>query len=546
MNAVHKTPLGIKVRETGMRNTLLLAGLSVVLGLGLVAAVPAAPTPGADASAVDKLIGQLGSADFEERDQATGALEAIGEPALDALRKAASSHADAEVRMRAGMLVRTIELRATSSSVLKPRRVHLVYKDVPVPEAVADFARKTGYAIVLNDPENKLAERKITLDTGDVTFWEAFDQFCDKAGLVEDAANGLRFRPGGPIRRGPVIQPVPLPAQPVPPQGAGQAFQVQIQVQVQQGGVVQLQPIAPGAGGAGGAVWVGPGVGVGPGGAREIILTDGTPKALPTDASGSVRVRAVDDRRFGDAPTGEYLIALQITPEPRLQLQNVTGVTVDRAVDDHGQMLTQAAEAVPPPPVVQPGVGGVARPGVVGRPILLRDSIHQYAAVRLKQGGKASKALKELSGTLSAQVLTEPKAGVTADDILKAAGKTFKSEDGSGYVKVLEVSKTGDDQISVRIEYQQPRDLIPATIEQPVPLNGPGPQPQPRGRGGRQAQPQAQVAQPAVATVAPIRVVGSGNGFALQDEKGNSLPLAGVQRNAARQGQGGVIFEETL
>jgi len=174
-----------------MRNTLLLAGLSVVLGLGLVAAVPAAPTPGADASAVDKLIGQLGSADFEERDQATGALEAIGEPALDALRKAASSHADAEVRMRAGMLVRTIELRATSSSVLKPRRVHLVYKDVPVPEAVADFARKTGYAIVLNDPENKLAERKITLDTGDVTFWEAFDQFCDKAGLVEDAANGL-------------------------------------------------------------------------------------------------------------------------------------------------------------------------------------------------------------------------------------------------------------------------------------------------------------------------------------------------------------------
>ena len=45
-------------------------------------------------------------------------------------------------------------------------------------EAVEDFARKSGYAITLHDPDNKLKDRTVTLDTGDATFWQAFDQFC--------------------------------------------------------------------------------------------------------------------------------------------------------------------------------------------------------------------------------------------------------------------------------------------------------------------------------------------------------------------------------
>src|SRR5206468_1759599 len=109
---------------------------------------------------------------------------------------------EAEVRMRAGMLVKAIETRTVSGSVLAPRKVHLVYKDTPLPDAVADFSKKTGYAITLNDPEDKLKDRKITLDTGEVPFWEALDQFCAKAGLVEAQVGAIR----GPIRRGPVIQ----------------------------------------------------------------------------------------------------------------------------------------------------------------------------------------------------------------------------------------------------------------------------------------------------------------------------------------------------
>ena len=41
------------------------------------------------------------------------------------------------------------------------------------PKAVADFKKQSGYDITLSDPEGKLKDRRITLDTGDVTFWQA-------------------------------------------------------------------------------------------------------------------------------------------------------------------------------------------------------------------------------------------------------------------------------------------------------------------------------------------------------------------------------------
>src|SRR5262245_5993623 len=57
---------------------------------------------------IDKLIQQLGSPKFSEREAASKALEAIGEPALDALREAAAKNKDIEIRRRAQRLVATV------------------------------------------------------------------------------------------------------------------------------------------------------------------------------------------------------------------------------------------------------------------------------------------------------------------------------------------------------------------------------------------------------------------------------------------------------
>jgi hypothetical protein len=59
----------------------------------------------AEAGRIADLIRQLGDDDFERREAASEKLAAIGEPALPALRKAASTSADLEIRRRAQALI---------------------------------------------------------------------------------------------------------------------------------------------------------------------------------------------------------------------------------------------------------------------------------------------------------------------------------------------------------------------------------------------------------------------------------------------------------
>jgi uncharacterized protein (TIGR03067 family) len=63
-----------------------------------------------DAGQIDLLIRQLGSSQFAEREAASRRLEAIGETALEALRKAAKSN-DVEVRRRAEQVIEAIEAK---------------------------------------------------------------------------------------------------------------------------------------------------------------------------------------------------------------------------------------------------------------------------------------------------------------------------------------------------------------------------------------------------------------------------------------------------
>jgi len=141
-------------------------------------------SPKVAADQIDRLIEQLSSENFADREKARKELDRIGAPALDALRRAARN-GDAEQKTRAADLVKTIEARVDTANLLAPKRLRLVYNDTPLAEAVADFRRRSGYDIVLSDPEGKLKNRTVTLDTGEVTFWRALAEFCQRAGVVE-------------------------------------------------------------------------------------------------------------------------------------------------------------------------------------------------------------------------------------------------------------------------------------------------------------------------------------------------------------------------
>ncbi len=587
-----------------MRSRLLLPALLFGLGLAGLAVVPLpAAAPPSNTKSVAQLIEQLSSAEYDDREAATESLESIGEPALDALRKAASSR-DMEVRKRAGELVGKIEKQAERNRILAPRRVHLVYKNTPLPEAIADFRAKSGYNLVLSDPTNTLRARKVTLDTGNVPFWEALDQFCAKANLSEGDPNARPIAPppgfdlpppplppgrvAPPLRRGGIrAVPAPAPARkkleapakapalkgvkaaPVaaPAVVVKEAVKKEAVVRIALAAKPALAPpppppvavalpaiaLPPGGGfapgmpgpGAPPGVWGGgrPFVPVAPG---QITLMDGKLRGDATDARTAVRIRALSaDRRFGVARDREVLLALQITPEPKLQWQRLLAIKITRAIDDKGRSLGEPMAAAP-----APGTVGL-EPVFVGGGLGARASyryvpnmnavLHQYAPVRLVRAAP-SKMLKELSGIVSAEVLSEPEVLLVADNILKAKGKSFTGKQGGKFkIDTLDVRPGG--QIIMQFEFEQPPGVIADNFSVqpwgPMPVLVPAVRPAvlpAKGRGGR-AVPAPGGALALKIVIAPGGAPGGGPmmmpyqpsnylGISLRDDKGNVLPVS--------------------
>src|SRR5262249_10206712 len=103
---------------------------SVILS-GLAMFSPADEQPGKDqtkeskkvsAEKVDRLVKQLGDDDFAKRTEAKKELEAIGEPAIAVLKKAAQSADDPEIRAAAKAIVEAFELK--NSGVVRVFKGH--------------------------------------------------------------------------------------------------------------------------------------------------------------------------------------------------------------------------------------------------------------------------------------------------------------------------------------------------------------------------------------------------------------------------------------
>jgi hypothetical protein len=448
---------------------LLLAAL---LGIGLVI-LAGQPTPAddADAARIQKLIDQLGSGRFAERTRAAKELDTIGVPALEALRKAAESP-DAELRRRAEDLVRKIESRSRTAQALTPTRVHLSFKDTPLSAAVAEFARKSGCVLTLHDPDNKLKDRPITLDTGETTFWHAFDLFCRKAELVE-------VRPQEMMGQPPMVAPPPIPkdkAAPGQPPPAGAANPAP-------GGPLPMRMMRPRM-----AMPV-------PG---QITLKAGRPENLPSDDTSAVCVRAVKVvAGTGPRAASEVDVVLEIAVEPKLQWQNLSGVRLTRAVDDQGAELAPVQESAVNPAAATPS------------PYPTVFYLRQYPCTPLpiQLGAKKASVLKELRGTISAQIRTEARPLLTVENILQASGKTVKAPAG-GSLKIRDIVKGNDGKVTIRYELQIPPNTIaggnpmvavpPAAMNKKVP---PTPKPADSSKPGK--HPAAPAAQPPVDKAVP-------------------------------------------
>lgn len=532
---------------------LILSAL--LLGAGLAVAADQA-----DTARIARLISQLGSDRFDEREQATRELEALGPAALAELRKAANS-TNLETQQRAEKLVKNLESRLNNEKMLVAARVHFTFKDTPVLEALADIARQTGYNLSYVDDPAPLQGRTVTLNTGATTFWPAFDQFCMKAGLVEVAG---QYRAAGPQPVAIQVGGQPPPPVPIPP----------------------LRKIVP-------PNSVNPTFGA----YRQVQLTDGKQGPLPTDYVGPVRVRALppEMQLLGATPRQEkeLRVILDLSPEPGVDFVNVLDLRIDKALDDRGQALT--------------AVGGLTANNPVGVALnAAARPLPRQIPVRFEPGTEPTRALKELKGTSMVAMRTPAKVMAIVDDIQNATGKSSKGEHNVK-LTVRDVKKHPDGQLELQVLVERPADVLaqnltsasrgaiapvqpgqiqiqirplprqlpravppqqvppaapPAPAPNPAP-NAPAPAPNPapkaaapaRNRAKKAAQPQA-APQPAQVQPVPVqarigqlatRTFGTAYvGLAVLDGKDQRLPLTNARSLGGRTINGITTQEVTL
>lgn len=145
------------------------------------------------------LVENLSSPAQADREQAAGALEELGRPALPALYKARDAD-DPDLRRRVAMLIDLIERQR----LLRASRVTVDFDDAPLAEVIEAVRKQTGFPVELDgDDALKLKGRRVTLrESRPVAFWEALEQI--------GAAGGVRHNPGLPFAPAPRALRIPL------------------------------------------------------------------------------------------------------------------------------------------------------------------------------------------------------------------------------------------------------------------------------------------------------------------------------------------------
>jgi hypothetical protein len=393
-----------------MRKQLAALAIIVALGQGVASAVPTVNP--AEQPRIASLIEQLGSVNFRERDAATKELDALGETALVALRKAAKS-SDMEVVSRSLTLIARIEQRIENARLIAPTYLELTCKDTPVEEAVAELAKKSSCPIVIAGNKARLAGRKVSFATGQVPFWKAFEMLCEKAELVEAS-----------------------------PTDVASATGVQQQPAMRRSVYVRSQPPLN----------------------QTITLVDGKASGALAHVEGAVRIRTVRGAGYetplGAVPEDEIRIVLDVKAEAKIQLLQVLGVKVDRAIDDRDQTLVQSL-------TTNDAIGAQEELQLQLRQLQLQGAMkvgqtagaQSVAPARLKKGATESTSLKELRGTVSLKIRTPVETLVTVDNILKARGETVKGRSSGAQIKVINVQEEKNGDINVEVELEQSHEI---------------------------------------------------------------------------------------
>lgn len=371
---------------------MMCAAAFCVAFLSLTAAMPAAELPD-----VANLVNQLGSARFADRQAAARALEELGPTALDEIRRAAAD-GDPDVRRQCEDLIRRLELKAASSRLLAPKRVRLSYQNVSLADALVDFTKQTGFVLKL-EGEIRPSEKKISLDTGDVTTWEAFDRFCKAAGLVELS----------------LVTPPNVSAPKMSREEEKETLVRLLREQEQQGTVGSRTPI---------------------------VVVAGKSHTVPTCYAGALRLRVPPpppSPGWGRTPEAEEVrCALEVSPAAGLAWLGLLDVRIKSALDDQGQELAQVPGLVPSYSFTDRLLRSESPPA--------GPAVDSRRDLCLRLGKKPTQNLRQMEGVVVGRVRTPPEPAAVVENILTAKGGVVRGPDGYALSATAE---TGDDSLNV-------------------------------------------------------------------------------------------------
>lgn len=407
--------------------TILIGTLVLALGTSIVVSAdePAKPEQ------IAGLIRALSSSKFTDREKADRELRKIGEPALKQLKEAAQSR-DYEVRERAFATIQFIQQKLENDKLLLAPKLRLQFEKTPLQDAIADLAKKTGIKFQLDPKATKDPKQPLTLDTGDVAYWEAVEKFLAATGLTE------------------VAPPAPANVQ------GNQYYELQPR-QFRGGGLGRARPPQQAV--------------------DTVVKLVESKSSLSAATSTLIRVKALPKEAVGSGVvkgSNQLILHLEVTPAPALLWQGVVNVDVRKVVDDRGVLLAQSHTHNPldgtnnivwmdgiqiiqqgqAQIIIQGGQGNVQIWNTGEVPMQPNAPNPRHVPIALLAKDSNSKVLKEVEGTITAEVLTGPEPIVTLDNILKAATKVAVQK-GEYQIEVVDRSETTN-QVRLRFRVRLP------------------------------------------------------------------------------------------
>ncbi len=154
----------------------------VFVGLALLCAGAPAPAQTEKAQTeqpeirIARLIQQLGSRSYQEREVATAELETLGPTSKKQLESAAQS-SEAEVRFRAARLLGRLKV----AELWQPRLVSVHAQDEPAAKVLARLAEQSGNRLFTGDHFGPFRDTPVTLELENVPFFRALDEICRRS-----------------------------------------------------------------------------------------------------------------------------------------------------------------------------------------------------------------------------------------------------------------------------------------------------------------------------------------------------------------------------